>query len=78
MERETLFIEADGNYWLPKPSIWLGGWARTTWFNKHMNVESKIASHQIWGQLKHEHPLRKLVEKDGIFLTKRAGRQENR
>ena len=69
MRRETFFIKANGIYWLPRPTSWLGGWARSRWFNRAMKTQSKIVSPEFWDILQDSHDIMKLVEKDGIILT---------
>ena len=66
---KTFFIKADGVYWLPRPTSWIGGWARNRWFNRIMKSKSKIASPEFWDTLQDSYDIMKLVEKDGIVLT---------
>ena len=66
---ETFFIKANGFYWLPRPTSWLGGWARNRWFNRVMKSKSKIASYELWNSLRDSHDVMRLIEKDGIVLT---------
>ena len=69
MKRETLFIKADKIYYLPRPTSWLGGWARNLWFDRVMKSKSKIASPDFWNTLQDTHDVMKLIEKDGVVLT---------
>mgnify|MGYP003658904158 CR=1 FL=1 len=66
MKRETLFIKADKIYYLPRPTSWLGGWARNLWFDRAMKSKSKIASPGVWNTLCEE---RAEFDGAGTYLT---------
>ena len=63
VKRETEFIETkQGDIYLPRPSGWIGGWARHLWFQHKTKRESHIASPSYWSTLSKNNTVKKLVE----------------
>jgi len=68
MTRTTRFIKANDTYWLPRPTSWLGGWARSIWFKRVMQTQDvHIASPDIWDQLIENHQVMVVSESDGTI-----------
>ena len=67
IKRETRFIETgDGDSYLPRPSGWIGGWARHIWFEFKTKKKPSIASPPYWKSLLKSCDVQKLIEyKDG-------------
>jgi len=75
--RSCEFIEAHnvdvlGNeiksIWVPRPTSWLGGWARHQWLKKYFGQECSIASPEWWQVLTDRHGSPKtLIEEDGVY-----------
>lgn len=51
--RSCQFIRAEGRIWVPRPSSWLGGWARHSWLKRYFGESSplSIASPEQWVRL---------------------------
>jgi len=65
-------VDALGNkiksIWVPRPTSWLGGWARHQWLKKHFGQECSIASPEWWKVLTDRHgPPKVLIEEDGVY-----------
>ena len=63
------FVETkSGKLYLPRPSTWLGGWARHMWFERCVGKKPSIASPDLHDELKERFGECELVEyEDGII-----------
>ena len=69
--RQVEFIEALGRVWVPRPTSWLGGWARHSWLKRHFGEgKVSIASPKYWTQLKGAYGSKILSEEDGVYKVK--------
>ena len=68
--RRTSFIEAEGRIWVPRPSSWLGGWARHSWLKRHFGKDSplSIACPETWHRLASENAVKVLTEEKNTFV----------
>ena len=73
VKRSTLFVkDGEGRYYLPRPTSWLGGWARHLWF-EHYVGKATLASPDVWDRLVKEWGVFTLTEyEDGTVLTGKA------
>lgn len=73
VKRSTLFVkDGEGRYYLPRPTSWLGGWARHLWF-EHYVGKATIASPDVWDRLVKEWNVFTLTEyEDGAVLTEKV------
>ena len=63
IKREVVFVVDDlGRAFLPRPSGWIAGWARSLWFFHHVGKKPKIASPDFWQELCEKHKKLRLVE----------------
>lgn len=44
-------IERDGNLYVPRPTSWIGGWARHLFLERKLNRKVSIASPELWAEL---------------------------
>ena len=68
--RRTLFIKSEGRIWVPRPSSWLGGWARHSWLKRHFGKDAplSIACPETWADLVVSgQPVKILVEQSNKF-----------
>lgn len=66
MTRTTRFIKANNAYWLPRPTSWMGGWARSIWFKRSMQTKDVyIAGEDTWDKLIEDHQVLVLSDCDG-------------
>lgn len=72
-KRSTLFVkDGEGRYYLPRPTSWLGGWARHLWFGQYVG-KANIASPDVWDRLVKEWNVFTLTEyEDGTVLTEKV------
>lgn len=69
--RQVEFIEALGRVWVPKPTSWLGGWARHGWLKKHFGEgRLSIAPPETWEELKNDFGSKFLSEENGVYKVR--------
>jgi hypothetical protein len=57
------FVETPaGDLYLQKPDTWLGGWARSLWFEHCIGKKAKIASLELYENMRLEYGVYQLVE----------------
>ena len=62
---QTKFIETDGGVvYLPRPTGWLVGMARHSWFLSKYGKKAHIASPGLWDKLLEKNPAKELIEYD--------------
>ena len=65
IKKQVYLIQVDSNTWyVPRPSSWMAGLARSKWIENHLRHTAKIASPSLWEDLKTQHSLCLLVEYD--------------
>ena len=62
--RESIFIEQDGEFYIPRPTSWRQGMHRHMWFHKIAKMAPTIASPTFWERLTSENNIKTLVEYD--------------
>ena len=66
--RQVEFIEANGRVWVPRPTSWLGGWARHSWLKKYFGEgKLSIAPPETWEELKSDFGSKFLSEENGVY-----------
>ena len=62
--KQVLFIKAEGRIWIPRPSSWLGGWARHSWLKRHLGEDAplSIACPETWHRLATENTVKVWIE----------------
>ena len=59
---------------VPRPTSWLGGWARHQWLKSYFKQECSIASPEFWNVLVERHGEPKvLIEENGKFRIESKG-----
>lgn len=67
--KECFFIRHEGKVWVPRPSSWLGGWARSLWLKRYFGAtQIVIASPDTWSKLSQEMGYSTLQEKNNNFF----------
>lgn len=68
--RECRFIRCGNNIYVPPVQIWLEGWTRQRWLERHFKDPDRIrvASLMSWEWLVDKHNISRLVEKSGEFV----------
>ena len=68
--RECRFIRCGNNIYVPPVQIWLDGWTRQRWLERHFKEPDvvRVASFMSWEWLSDEHKVNKLIEKSGEFI----------
>jgi len=58
--------------WVPRPTSWLGGWARHGWLKKHFNpTQLFIASPEGWARLCENNDVMILTEEEEVYKEKK-------
>lgn len=67
--RRCLFIKLnEETVYVPRPTSWLGGWARSIWLATYFGKGvARIASPSYWSQLETENTVMTLTEADGSY-----------
>lgn len=67
--RECRFIRCGNNIYVPPVQIWLEGWTRQRWLERHFKEPDviRVASHMSWGWLKEDHNVMILREEKNKF-----------
>jgi hypothetical protein len=67
--RECRFIRAGNNIYVPPVEVWLEGWTRQRWLERHFREPDtiRVASLMSWEWLSEKHKVTRLVEKSGKF-----------
>jgi len=69
--KQVEFVEANGRVWVPRPTSWLGGWARHGWLKKHFGEgRVTIASPSTWKELKVVFGSKILSEENGVYKVR--------
>ncbi len=68
--RECRFIRCGNNIYVPPVQIWLDGWTRQRWLERHFKEPERIlvSSLESWEWLSDKHNISRLVEKSGNFI----------
>ena len=68
--RECRFIRCGNNIYVPPVQVWLEGWTRQRWLERHFKEPDviRVASLMSWEWLSDEHSINKLIEKSGEFI----------
>ena len=68
--QECRFIRAGNNIYVPPVEVWLEGWTRQRWLERHFKKPDKIrvTSEMSWKWLSVKHDVNRLVEKSGEFI----------
>ena len=69
MRKSCSFIRLDGNIYVPAVSIWLEGWTRQRWLERHFGNEISIISVEAesWAYMAKENTVVILEEEGNIF-----------
>ena len=63
IRKQVYLIQVDSNTWyVPRPSSWMAGLARSKWIESHLSQTARIASPDLWEDLKIHYSLCILVE----------------
>tara|TARA_R110002074_G_scaffold153487_1_gene308646 strand:- start:486 stop:725 length:240 start_codon:yes stop_codon:yes gene_type:complete len=63
IKREAVFVVGDSEkIFLPRPSGWISGWARSLWFFHLVGKKPHIASPELWDTLCKNQKVYRLVE----------------
>ena len=67
--RECRFIRCGNNIYVPPVQVWMEGWTRQRWLERHFKEPERIlvSSLESWEWLAEEHTINKLIEKSGHF-----------
>ena len=68
--RECRFIRCGNNIYVPPVEVWLDGWTRQRWLERHFKEPDviRVASLMSWEWLVDKHNISRLVEKSGEFV----------
>ena len=63
IKKNCEFVETPkGTLYLPRPTSWIGGWARHMWFSHCMNKKPAIASPELYKELSERYGECQLIE----------------
>tara|TARA_B100001250_G_scaffold356660_1_gene331882 strand:+ start:53 stop:304 length:252 start_codon:yes stop_codon:yes gene_type:complete len=63
VKRKCEFVETpSGQLYLPRPSSWIGGWARHLWFQHCLDQKPSIASPDLYEELSTRYGECQLIE----------------
>ena len=70
--RECRFIRCGNNIYVPPVQVWLEGWTRQRWLERHFKEPDRIrvASLMSWEWLREDHTVKILTEKSIEFFEK--------
>ena len=70
--RECRFIRAGNNVYVPPTQIWMEGWTRQRWLERHFKHPDRILvpSLESWEELSGQHPVKILTEENNTYTEK--------